>query len=180
MLEKFTFDLQAPKIKKKKLILVKADSENREHVALKLMGFMLFFDPRLKIEIKIGTHYKPDLVIEGNGTQPELWIDCGYVAVKKALDLAHKLKTTRIVLIKETRSEARNFSRLLDRRDESAGRIEFLSFENGFIASLAQHFQKVNEVTLYDITETAVGVALNQDVFESEIYRDGTGNQPPE
>ncbi|MDA9101372.1 YaeQ family protein [Omnitrophica bacterium] len=172
MHEKFTFDIQAPKIKKKKLILVKSASENREHVALKLMAFMLFYDPRLMIEIQIGTHYKPDLVIEGNGTQPELWIDCGYVAVKKATSLAQKLKTTRLVFFKETRSEARNFSHLLGKRDEGTDRIEFVSFENRFIADLAAHFNKVNEVTLYETTETAVGVALNEDVFETEIYRD--------
>src|SRR4051812_32320210 len=104
MIEKFTFDLQSSKVREK-LILVKADSELRAHIVLKLLAYLLFYEPELKIEIGVEMHYKPDLVVPGDYGIPKMWIDCGQISIRKAGSLATKLKTTRIIIVKETQRE---------------------------------------------------------------------------
>ena len=42
MIEKFTFELASPKVREK-LVLVKAESEHRAHVVLKVLSYLLFY-----------------------------------------------------------------------------------------------------------------------------------------
>ncbi len=170
MNEKYTFDLEFAR-NRLKLILVKSDLELRNHVVLKLMAYMLFFDPRLKIEAGVDMHYRPDLVIPGDHGIPELWIDCGKVAVRKVESLTSKLKTTRIIIVKETLGELNQFRRLVDKKIEHADRLQYLAFEPNFVASVAGAMAKTNELTLYDVMDQVIGVALNGEVFETTLYR---------
>ncbi|MFA6601234.1 MAG: hypothetical protein WCU74_09540, partial [Candidatus Omnitrophota bacterium] len=91
MNEKYTFDLKFPKVQKK-LILVKSDLELHAHVIMKLLGYVLYYDPELKIEASVDMHYMPDLVIPGDHGVPRLWIDCGKIAIRKVESLAQKLR----------------------------------------------------------------------------------------
>lgn len=175
MIEKLTFDLQAelpgaPKIREK-MILVKSDLESREHVVMKLLAYLLFYDPRLKIEKSVDMHYKPDLVIPGDHGVPELWIDCGKIALKKVDSLSRKLKTSRLIIVKETRRDLHNFRLTIDKKVENADRVEYLAFEDGFVQGIASSLQRTNEVTMYPVMENVIGLALNQEVFESALYR---------
>jgi len=170
MIEKFTFDLQSPKIARKKLILVKEDLETRIHVVLKLLAYLIYYEPRLKVEVSVGMHYKPDLVVEGDHGVPEVWIDCGYVQVKKIESLTQKLKRTKIILLKETKTELENVRRTLDKKLEEGAQLQFLAFDPGFVEGIAAGLQRSNEVTLYEVMENVVGFALNDQVFESHLY----------
>lgn len=188
MIEKFTFDLQLPPAAylrqsnpdehislkqpvRKKIILVKNDLELRAHVVLKLLSYMLFYDPRLQIEMNIGMHYKPDLVIPGDHGVPELWIDCGQIALKKVDSLSIKLKATRICLVKETKREMESFRKVIEKKVDYPEKLEYLAFENGFVTGLADALARTNEVTLYEIMENVIGVALNDEIFESALFR---------
>lgn len=175
MIEKFTFNLHAPRVKQK-MILVKSEMELRSHVILKLLAFALYYDPRLKIEVSVGMPYKPDLVIPGNSGVPELWIDCGTIALRKVKGLTQKLRRTRIVIVKETERELRQFQKLIAQKIEHVDRLEFLAFESHFVAGLAENLRHVNHLTLYPVTEDSIGVALNDQIFESTLY--GTAPLP--
>ncbi len=170
MIEKYTFDLAAPRIKKK-LILVKTIHERREHVVLKLLAYLLFYDPRLKIEYDVGMHYCPDLVIEGEHGVPELWIDCGQIALEKAEKLSRKLKSSRLVFVKETDAEMKRFRKTMEKKVEHAAKIEYLSFDTGFVAGIAANLDRSNEFTLYNIDENSIGVTTGGDVFETSLHR---------
>ena len=188
MIEKFTFDIEMPfygflsrlahenqkatgsKRFKKKMILVKNDFELRSHVVLKLLSFMLYYDSRLQIEVSVDMHYKPDLVIVGDHGVPEVWIDCGHVAPKKVESLSGKLKSARLCVVKENQREMNEFRKLMDKKLDHPERIEYLSFDKGFVSGLAESLQRSNEVTLYQVMENVIGVVLNQQVFESALH----------
>ncbi len=170
MIEKFTFDVQLRK-ERKKIILVKGENELRSHVVLKLLAYILYYDPRLQVEVSAGLHYKPDLMIAGNGTHPELWIDCGYVAMEKVKSLAKKLRTTRLVFVKETRRELETFKTLVTKKSDFSDRLEFLGFDAGFVSGIAEDLERTNDVVLYEVMENVIGLALNDSVFESSLYR---------
>jgi uncharacterized protein YaeQ len=161
--------LQAPGVRQK-LILVKDELEQRAHVVMKLMSFLLFFDPRLKIETDVGMHYKPDLAVLRDDGIPELWIDCGKIALRKVESLAFKLRRTRIVLVKETRAEMERFKKLIDKKVEYGERVQYLSFDPGFISGIAGSLARMNQVTLYEVTPGVIGLALNDQVFESALH----------
>jgi len=170
MIEKFTFDIQLKKIRKK-MILVKGQVENREHIVLKLLAYILYYDERLQVEVDAGYHYKPDLVILEDSREPQLWIDCGHVAPVKIENIARKLRRSRIVILKQTEAELRQFKKLMEKRVEDMARLEFLAFEPGFITRVAEALGRSNQVTLYPISENAIGLAMNDEIFESNLYR---------
>ena len=170
MIEKFTFELSSPKVRKK-LVLVKSEMELRSHVVLKMLSFLLFYDPGLEVEAEIGMHYKPDLSIPNENKIPELWIDCGHIALRKVRNLAKKLRRTRFILVKASKSELDRFRREMENKVEYSEAIEYLAFENGFVEKIAEALNRTNDVTLYDVMENVIGIALNGEVFESALYR---------
>lgn len=171
MVEKFTFELHAPKIAHEKIILVKDDFEQRNHVVLKLLAYLLYYEPELKIEESADMHYKPDLFIPGEHGVPKLWIDCGRVALAKVESLAEKLRNTRVIFLKESKRELEIFKKLVAKKIDKAGRLEFLAFEPGFVASVADAIERTNHFTLYEVMENVIGIALNDQIFESALYR---------
>ncbi len=171
MIEKFTLELHSPKIRHEKIVLVKDMIELRTHVALKLLAYLLYYDPRLKIEVSAEMHFKPDLLIQGDHQVPELWIDCGKIALRKVESLAGKLKRTRLVFVKEARHELEMFKKLVVKKIDAPERLEFLAFEPGFVSSLANALERTNHLTLYEVMENVIGIALNDQVFESTLYR---------
>lgn len=170
MIEKFTFELHAPRIEHEKIILVKNETELRIHVVLKLLAYVIFYEPGLKVEISADMHYKPDLLVPGEHV-PKLWIDCGKIALRKVESLAGKLRNTRVIFLKETKRELDVFKKLLDKKVEGSERLEYLAFEPGFVAGIAAQLARTNHLTLYEIMENVVGVALNDQIFESTLYR---------
>lgn len=169
MIEKFTFDIQAPRVRDK-LVLVKAEGELRAHVVLKLLAYMIFYTPGLKVEVAVDMHYKPDLVLMGDHGVPKVWIDCGKIAIRKVESLAAKLRASKVVLVKETKSELDQFRKVIAKKVEHMERLEFLAFEKGFTAGLAESLRRTNEVTLYPVMENVIGLALNDEVFETHLY----------
>ena len=170
MIEKFTFQLHSPKVDKK-LILVKAETERRVHVVLKLLSYLLFYDPRLQIDVPVGMHYRPDLVIPGDHGVPVLWIDCGHIAKRKTESLAKKLRHTRFVIVKSTKHELGEFKKMVENKIDYGERLEYLAFENGFVDSIADALGRMNDATLYAVMENVIGIALNDEVFESALFR---------
>jgi len=170
MIEKFTFELSCPKVNEK-LVLVKAETEHRAHVVLKLLSYLLFYDPRLAIEAAVDMHYKPDLSIPGDFGVPELWVDCGDIALRKVRNLSKKLKKTRFVLVKASKRELDQFKRVMENKVEHFEKIEYLAFEKGFVDSIAEALERTNDLTLYEVMENVIGIAMNGQVFESTLYR---------
>ncbi len=170
MIEKFSFDVVSPKVRRK-LILVKNDSEGREHVVLKLLAYCLFYDERLRVEPDLGMHYRPDLAIQGEHDVPEVWIDCGQIALEKAEKLSRKLRATRLIFIKESVQELTRFKATLDKKVEYANRIEYLAFDSGVIEQIALQLSRSNEWTLYDIDENTIGITFGDNVFETHLHR---------
>lgn len=170
MIEKFTFELHASGVDEK-LILVKSDLELRTHIVLKLLSYILFYDPQLKIEASASMHYKPDLLIPGDHSLPKLWIDCGKIAVRKVESLSEKLRHSRIVIVKESKSELEKFRKVIEKKVEHANRIEYLAFEPGFVGNIADSLARTNHLTLYSVADNVIGIALNDEVFESTLYR---------
>lgn len=169
MQEKYTFNIQSPRFSKK-MILVKDEMETREHVVLKLLSYILFYDPRLKVEFSIGTHYKPDLVIEGDYGVPELWIDCGRVTLRKLESVASKFRRTKILIVKSEKGETLAMRKLALKKVEDLSHVQFVFFDAGFVAGIAECLGRNNDLVQWDVTEGCIAVALGDEVLESTVH----------
>lgn len=168
MQEKFTFNIEAPRFKRK-MIFFKEETESREHVVLKLMAYLLFYDERLKVEVAVGTHYKPDLAIEGEHGVPEMWIDCGRITLKKIESLAEKFRRTKIIIVKSEKNETLSFRKQAAKRLESFEKVQFVYFDRGFVAAFAEALNRSNDLVQWQVAENVIGVALGERVFETAV-----------
>jgi len=85
-------------------------SEERTHVALKLLGMLLLSDEDPQMEPRRSVHhrkYKPD-VISGDGAT---WCEAGRVSMRKLEDLASVRSVERLMVMKRGYNAARDMAR---------------------------------------------------------------------
>ncbi|WP_051260984.1 YaeQ family protein [Desulfovibrio inopinatus] len=132
---------------KDKVVLRAGPSEVVWHIALKMLGYMLYAQDRPVIEHGVGRHYKPDLVRLAPDGSIALWIDCGNIAVKKVDRVAMWVGTIgRFVILRRNAYEA---ATLLDAgrgRLKRPERVTVRYFEDGFVNGFAGCLDTANSV----------------------------------
>ncbi len=122
-------------------------SELPWHIALKLLGLLLFFEPQLQVERGIGWHYKPDLLSLDPEGRVRLWIDCGNISVRKVDRVANKVGGAgRFALLRRQRQDAELLLRSLEGRVRHPERVEVLHFDDGFVDRFAGALGTTNEI----------------------------------
>lgn len=130
-----------------KFVTESGSSEVDWHIALKVLGYMLYFERRPEIEQDVGQHYRPDLFAWDEYHQNvSLWIDCGNIAVKKIDKVATKMgKSGKFVILRRTEQDAKN---LFDRiqRIKHPERVSIISFAPEFVDKVAGLLDRTNDV----------------------------------
>jgi uncharacterized protein YaeQ len=142
---KFTFSLTIDDVKEK-LVIDAWKGEMTWHVVLKLLGFLLFFEDRPRIEESVQWHYKPDLFARDNEGKLRLWIDCGNIAVRKIDRVATKMGSERFFILRRTRHEAERLKAAMDGRVKHLARVQLVAFDDGFVDDLAAHLDRTNDL----------------------------------
>lgn len=122
---------------RERLFLTKKRGESLDHVLMKLLGWLLFYHPELKVEVSAEQHYKPDLVRFDERGAPLQWIDCGQTSLRKLDRIATRNRKTTIDIVKPTERELRLFKAAADARIERPERVRFFAFRDGFLDELA-------------------------------------------
>ncbi|MBD3378957.1 MAG: hypothetical protein GF408_00650 [Candidatus Omnitrophica bacterium] len=88
----------------KKIVLVKKSNETFEHVAAKAVGYAMYLPvyPQVKIEVKIGERYKPDLVALNGRGEPVFWAECCMVGKTKIEKILNKHPSAHFAFIRVT------------------------------------------------------------------------------
>lgn len=130
-----------------KFVVKMAPSEVEWHIALKLLGYIMFYEHRPQIEQDVGQHYRPDLFVMDEFDQKvALWIDCGHIAVKKIDKVATKMgKTGQFYILRRTESDA---VRLRDniQKIKHPDRVNIIAFDPGFVDQVAELLSQTNEI----------------------------------
>ena len=88
-----------------RLFLDKLAGESIRHVAMKLLAWLVTYQPGLEIEASVGEHYKPDLVrVDHNGKIRD-WVDCGQTSITKLKAVYRRHSDATIVIVKASRGE---------------------------------------------------------------------------
>lgn len=131
-----------------KLVMAGWNGEMGWHLALKLLGFLLFFEDNPQIETGIGWHYKPDLVALDARGEVRLWVDCGNIAVRKIDRVATKVgRDGRFFILKRHMSETRIFLRSLQGKVRRKERLTVIAFDDGFVDELTTRLDGTNHLT---------------------------------
>lgn len=132
-----------------KLVLGAWTGEKTWHVVLKLLGYVLFYEQRPRIEAGIGWHFKPDLVSLDDRGAVALWVDCGNIAPRKIDRVATKVgEPDRFFILKRRRQEAELLRRLLDGRIKHPGRVHLIAFDDGFVDELSTRLDGTNRLAV--------------------------------
>jgi hypothetical protein len=95
--QKFTFQAHDQKV-----IFIKKPVEHVRHVLMKALLWALYLPryPNLRIEVPIGTRYKPDLVATDAEARPIFWGEAGKVGARKMHTLIPKFRHTHFAFAK--------------------------------------------------------------------------------
>lgn len=95
--QKLTFEAHG-----RKAVFVKKPVEHMRHVLMKALLWALYLPrfPELRIEVAIGTRYKPDLVAIDAGAQPLFWAEAGRVSDRKMRALVKRYRHTHFAFAK--------------------------------------------------------------------------------
>ncbi|UZP67030.1 YaeQ family protein [Desulfovibrio mangrovi] len=129
-----------------KLVLRAAPGEVAWHIALKILGYLLFMEYEPRIEEGIGWHYKPDLVSLDDHGALRLWVDCGNIAVRKIDRVAQKVgPDAPFVILRRSHRDALLLAQSLDKM-RFPERVHILSFEKGFVDAFADALDATNQI----------------------------------
>lgn len=144
---------------REKLILQARPGESARHIALKLLGYLLYRDFSPVIETGVGWHYKPDLVSwEGaasdksvgagaGGGQVRLWVECGVVGARKIERVSAWLPpTATLAILRATRSDAFHLRDAIRHRLKPGRAARLHWFEPGAVDALAGRLDATNHL----------------------------------
>jgi uncharacterized protein YaeQ len=121
-----------------KIYLRKGKGESNQHVMMKLLSYILFYHPELRIEMSIGQHYKPDLVRLNEANEPVQWVDCGQTSLKKLDKISQKNRLTYIDIVKKSHGELVAYRAQALTRLAQPERVRYWTFDAGFVDELAE------------------------------------------
>jgi len=122
---------------RERLVLVKRAGESLRHVLLKLLSWMLFYAPDLRIEMGVEQRHEPDLVRVDDQGRPTFWVDCGSIGVKRLDRIARQNRDAEVVVVKGTEREARLYLQSARPFLRRPGRVRVVGFRAGFVEELA-------------------------------------------
>ena len=121
------------------IIIAQNDTETITHVALKMLGFVLFYRDRLQIEGDVHNDsitYKPDLVWLDYDMQPKLWVECGECSVSKLDKLAVKVHAAEIWVLKKSPAAAEQLLAAMAKEELRRDRYQILAFDEEMFSEL--------------------------------------------
>jgi len=155
----------------RKLVMARAAGESEQHLAMKLLAYLLYFDRQLTNELSVGQHYKPDLALV-DGRDVTLWVDCGVVGPHKLDRITTANRNAEIVVVKPDRRSAHSCRTVADRRVRSPERIRIIAFDDGFVDRIAHALSTRTELAATTQNEPGrIRIEINGAKCESAIHR---------
>lgn len=166
-----------------KIVLESRPGESPRHIALKILAYLLFKNETgglpLEIERGVGQRHKPDLVaLDPETGRVRLWIDCGQIEGKRLGRIASANPQARVVVLKATENEARNYARAVARYLPPAGRgasVTCFGFDEAFFDAFLSALRGTNDVALWrDETNggaAALHVSINGDDLRTDWHQ---------
>lgn len=150
-------------------IIVMRTGESLEHIAMKILSYILYHDRKPQIEASADQHYKPDLLCM-EGYDVTLWIDVGDTAIRKLDKIATKNKRAEIVIVKANKTALAAYKRHADRRIKYPRRIRYITFTGDLVGRMAAQLKTRNRIEArLDHERRALRLQVNEQALEGQV-----------
>ncbi|MBS1992395.1 MAG: YaeQ family protein [Cyanobacteria bacterium SZAS LIN-2] len=170
---KFSFNIQASTDKNshsEKLVIVAFDNESGEHIALKLLAYLMFIERHPHIDEDAGWHFTPDLIARDEGGDITLWVDCGSVSVKKVDTIATKVRSSiDFYIFRSTEREMDNFYRIIKDKVKHIQNVKCISFDDEFVRGIGACLDRTNNLEAY-VTDEMITLTITNSFGKHEAY----------
>ena len=139
----------------RKIIIGQQDTETIAHVVLKLFAYILFYRPRLQLELDLQRDtlaFVPDLVELDYELRPTLWIECGECSMNKLHKLAVKLPDTEFWIVKRSDSAARDLLRAMEKEEFRRERYNIVGLDLAMFNEICGMIKGRNEILWVNAT----------------------------
>jgi len=152
-------------IEKKLIILKKTSDESLNHIILKFLAYLFFFNDNLQIEINASQHYKPDLVKfdEELTWKVTKWIECGVVDLKKLLKISKHNRQAEIYIFKSNLNSALSLKDKVKKKMSNFANIHYLIFNDEQLKLIKQLIQSRNKIILLNMTNNCLNINFNNE-----------------
>jgi len=158
----------------RRILLVAKEEETTEHVALRLAAAILFFDREPALEagpahpavVDIG--FYPDLLVTDEAGALSVWIECGTVAVNKLTKVARRLRTARMVVLKESPEDGRRFRAVIQKEIPKGDRIEIWAWPKNEFAKWTGAIKESSHV-FGETSDRSLNLVLNEVPFDVKL-----------
>lgn len=158
----------------RRILLAAKEEEKAEHLALRLSAAVLFFE--LEPALEVGPNHPavadigffPDLLAVDEGGAPRVWIECGNVATNKITKVARRLKTARLVVLKENPEEGRKFREVLKKEVAKSEYIEIWCWPKEEFAKWTAAIEESNHI-VGEAHGRTLNLVLNEVPFSVDL-----------
>jgi uncharacterized protein YaeQ len=172
-LAKFSFNIQASGDKREhteKLVISAFENESGEHIALKLLAYLMFIDRHPHIDEDAGWHFTPDLIARNDAGDITLWIDCGRVSTKKVDTIATKVRSSiDFFVFRSTQREMDQFYKVIKDKVKQLQNVKCVSFDDGFITGIGGCLDRTNNLEAY-VGEDMITLTITNSFGKHEAY----------
>jgi len=145
------------------------EGESLDHVMLKLLAFIIFFEHTPSVETSVDWRYTPDLVAFDSYGRLRLWVECADVAPEKIKKILQKYHNVKLVILKITDGEAKSFSNIFRQEKDKEPGLMFMGFDSGFIDNLCNNIY--DRMTLQAFTDgDKLDISFDDMKLSSGIY----------
>jgi uncharacterized protein YaeQ len=170
---KYSFNIQANDGKQdynEKLVMAAFNNEAGEHIALKLLAYLMFIKKRPRIDEDPGWNVVPDLIAKNDGGDIILWVDCGSVSAKKADTIATKARAQiEFYVFRQNEREMEQFYKLIQDKVKHLQNVKCVSFDDGFVQGIGQALDRTNNLEAY-ITDEMITISVDNSFGKHEGY----------
>lgn len=175
MANKFTFTLTSDDRRRPlphKIIIGLGINESVRHVAMKFLGWILFFRDRLSIDTDLENDaipFVPDIVELGYDMRPVLWVECGECSMAKLHKIAVKCPEARIWVLRESVDAAQALLKAMKKEEFRRDRYSVIALDPEFFEEVCGLVRERNAFTLFraDFEERVLQCELNQLWFDT-------------
>lgn len=149
---KYSFELRSSDRRRDlphKILIGQAETETVRHVALKLLGYLLFHRDRLQVEVNLHNDsipYVPDLVQLDYELRPVLWVECGECGLNKLDKLAVKVPEAEIWVLKASPLDVEQLVRQMTKGDLRRNRYQLIGFDPEMFTEVCGLIHSRNEL----------------------------------
>jgi len=158
----------------RRILLVAKEEETTEHVALRLAAAILFFDREPALEVGpthpavVDIGFYPDLLVTNDAGEVDIWIECGNVAVNKLTKVARRLRTARLVALRESPEDGRRFREVIKKEITKGEKIEVWAWPKEEFARWTAALKESTHV-IGEASGKSLNLVLNEVPFDVQL-----------